>query len=304
MDDWGGTDLAGQHQGALPVTMRNILLYIVLTISLGFGTQGILLIADQVDGVQNPQFFNNYYTAALNDAGYYYTFWDHSLLGSPTFADLAPYKVIIWFFGNSCGFPASSPQYSHMCLTPAEESLLLDWLLIASGERSLALFGMFASWNTIADAQNQQQLFDPLFSFDLALTYPDDNFDNWIQVNDNWTVQGAAGDPITQGLTYDLDWVSILNYPDQLEPRADQGGHASGAWRDPQGNLHHQAIIRSQGTKPGGGTYHTALFACPLESFKEREDRADIMGNMLDWFIGDPIEVEPQSLGRIKTLYK
>lgn len=289
--------------------MRNIFLYITLTISLGFGTQGILLVADQVDGVQSPQIFNYYYITALNDAGYYYTLWDHSLLGSPTFADLAPYKVVIWFFGNSCGFPASSPQYSHMCLTLAEETMLQEWLLLASGERSLALFGMFTAWNTIADALNQQQYYDPLFSLNLALSYPDDNFDNWIQVNDNWTVVGAAGDPITQGKTYDLDWASILNYPDQLEPRTDQGGHASGAWRDPDGNLHHQAIIRSQGAKPGGGIYKTALFACPLESFQNNTDRSDLMYNLLhDWFNlpegGSSPHVEPQSLGRIRTLYK
>jgi hypothetical protein len=296
--------------------MRNILLYIVLTISMGFGTQGILLVADQVDGVQNPQFFNSYYVTALIDINnyyypldYYYTVWDHSLLGSPTYADLAPYKVVIWFFGNSCGFPASSQQYSHMCLTPAEETVLQEWLLLSPGDRNLALFGMFAGWNTIADALNQQQLYDPLFSLNLALSYPDDNFDNWIQLNDNWTVQGVAGDPITQGRTYDLDWASILNYPDQLEPRADQNGFASGAWRDPDGNLHHQAIIRRQGGKSGGGFYKTALFACPLESFQEREDRRDIMYYLLhDWFglvDGDSSpQVEAQSLGKIKTLYK
>ena len=99
MDDWGGTHIAGQHQGAVPVIMRNILLYITLTISLGFGTQGILLVVDQVDGVQSPQIFTQYYTTALNDinnyygTSYYYTIWDHSLMGSPTFADLAPYKT-------------------------------------------------------------------------------------------------------------------------------------------------------------------------------------------------------------------
>ena len=182
--------------------------------------------------------------------------------------------------------------------------MLQEWLLLASGERRLALFGMFAGWNTVADALNQQQYFDPLFSLNLALSYPDDNFDNWIQVNDNWTVQGVTGDPITKGLTYDLDWASILNYPDQLEPRTDQNGSACGAWRDPQGNLHHQAIIRRQGPKPVGGIYMTALFACPLESFQEREDRRDLLYNMLQWFMGDPVRVEPQSLGKIKTLYK
>jgi hypothetical protein len=289
--------------------MRNILLYIALTISLGFGTQGILLVADQVDGVQNPQIFTYIYTTALNSAGYYYTLWDHSLLGSPTYADLAPYTAVIWIFGDSCGFPASSPQYSHMCLTLAEETMLQEWLLLASGNRSLALFGMYAGWNDIADALHQQQYYDPLFSLNLALSYPDDNFDNWIQVNDNWKVVGAAGDPITQGKTYDLNWASFLNYPDQLEPRADQGGVASGAWRDPQGNLHHQAIIRSQGSKPGGGVYRTALFACPLESYENLTDRSDLMYNLLySWFgldqPGYSPRVEPQTLGKIKTLYK
>jgi hypothetical protein len=295
--------------------MRKSLLYIALITSLGFATQGILLVADQVDGVQIPQIFTQYYTIAINDinnsssAGYYYTVWDHSIMGSPTYADLAPYKVVIWFFGNSCGFPASSPQYSHMCLTAAEETMLQDWLLLSSGDRNLALFGMFAGWNTVADALNQQQYYDPLFSLNLALSYPDDNFNNWIQVNDNWKVQGVAGDPITDGRTFDLDWASLLNYPDQLEPRSDQNGFASGAWRDPDGNLHHQAIIRRQGSKPGGGFYKTALFACPLESYENREDRRDLMFNLLShWFLlptgGYSPKVEPQSLGKIRTLYR
>lgn len=290
---------------------RLTIILVVVTLILCFAAQSggerILLVADQVDGVSNLQYFTSYYQQAIIDAGSYYTLWDHSMLGSPQYSDLAPYNVVIWFFGNSCGYPASNLQYGHQCLSLAEETTLQEWLQNSPGNRSLALFGMYAAYNCIADANNRVQYFDPLFSFNMALSYPDDNFDDWIYVENDWTLVPINGDVIMDldgdHQPYDLYWRSYLNYPDQLEPRSDVGGIASAEWND-NGTKHHQAVIRHQGNKDNGGVYKTVLFACALENFYGRIDRSDIMENMITWFNSGTTSVQPKSLGGVKALYR
>ncbi len=267
-------------------------------------THGILLVADQVDGVASPQDFTRYYKNALRDAkpGYTYVLWDHWQQGEPSFDVLREYKVVIWFTSTSGDAPASDPLRGSVTLSPNEQKSLVAFLSQTPGTTTLMLSGMYVAWNCVADAVAEKQLYRPLFSDYLKLSYPHDNFDKWLKVEDNWKLVGEGGCPILKGKTYTINWRHHMNFPDQLEPAA--GGAASAWWEDLDKKRHHRAVIRAEGDKANGGTYKIVLFSCPFENIQHDGDRTAVMKNFLGW-AGDLEEkaVEPTSLGRVKALY-
>lgn len=264
-------------------------------------TSGILLVSDQTDGVSDPQNFDEYYRDALEaeDNDYDYTFWDHDTMGEPTFADLAPYRIVMWVTGASGELPASDPLGGSITLTPDEQTTLVQYLQDASGDRALVLFGLYLAWNCVADAQNEEQMYNQLFSDYVKLDYPDDNFDNWIEVSDDWTARGKGGCPIFEGQTYDVEWRHWRNFPDQL----DTTGGRCAEWVDEDNNTHHYCAIRSSGSKPGG-TYRTVYFSLPLECVEEDEDRVTLVHNIVEWCGVETAAVEPASVGRIKAGFR
>ncbi|UCH78500.1 MAG: hypothetical protein JSU81_00710 [Candidatus Coatesbacteria bacterium] len=279
-----------------------------------FGTHGILLVSDQVDGVPDPQYFDSYYRNALRNAkpgGYKYVLWDHYTQGSPTFEELRKYKVVIWYTSTSGQAPASDPLRGSVTLTPAEQEALVAFLSQTPGTTTLMLSGMYIAWNCVADAVNERQYYKPLFSDYLKLNYPRDNFDNWIKVEDGWKLVGEAGCPVfappPEGpKTYTINWRHHMNFPDQLESAA--GGSGSAWWQDLASRRHHRAVIRAEGRKPGGtenDRYKIVLFACPFENILHDTNRTTVMKNFLEWAgNGEPeIGVAPTSLGRLKALY-
>jgi hypothetical protein len=274
-----------------------------------YGTHGILLVPDQVDGVANPQDFTRYYKKALRDADprVTYAVWDHWRDGEPTFEDLRKYKVVIWFTSTSGDAPASDPLRGNITLSPSEQESLVAFLSRTPGTTTLMLSGMYIAWNCVADAVHEKQLYKPLFSDYLKLKYPQDNFDNWIRVEDDWKLVGDDLCPIFEGKTYTINWRQHRNFPDQLEPA---GGGASAWWQDLERKRHHRAVIRATGRKPGreeDERYKIVLFSCALENLQHDTDRAEVMRNFLDWAGGWPFEevaVEPASLGRVKALFR
>jgi hypothetical protein len=269
-------------------------------------THGILLVSDQVDGVANPQYFDEYYTSAVRRAGYTYVMWDHYDWGEPSFEVLRKYKVVIWFTSTSGDAPASDPIRGNITLSPAEQKSLVAFLSQTPGTTTLMLSGMYVAWNCVADARHEKQFYKPLFSDYLKLKYPRDNFDNWIRVKDDWTLVGEPSCPILRGKTYTVNWRHHMNWPDQLESAA--GGAPSAWWRDLERKRHHRAVVRAEGRKPGGepdDRYKIVLFSCPFENILRDDERVKVMGKFLEWAKPmSEIAVEPASLGRVKALYR
>ena len=265
-----------------------------------WGTHGILLVSDQVDGVANPQFYDRYYENAVRDAGYTYTSWDHPTQGSPTFEELRLYKIVIWYTSTSGQAPASDPVRGAITLTEEEQDTLVRYLRDTPGDTAVMLSGMYIAWNCVADAVNETQYYRPLFSDFLKLNYPHDNFDRWIKVEDDWRYAGQGGCPIFKGKSYPIVWRQVTNYPDQLEA----GGSGSASWEDLDHKLHHRCVIRAEGAKPGGGKYRIVLFSGPFEDILHEESRAELMENFINWAGVSEIAVEPASLGRVKALFR
>jgi len=282
--------------------LKLIPLLLVATAAAAGATHGILLVSDQVDGVSSPQLFDSYYENAVLNAGYTYTKWDHPTQGSPSYAVLAPYKVVIWYTSTSGQAPASDPLYGSLTLTAAEQDALCQYLWQTPGTTTVLLSGMYFAWNCVADAEHEVQLYKPLFSDYLKLNYPHDNFTNWILVEDNWKYGGESSCPIFQGKNYVVNWRHYTNYPDQLE--AGSGGAASAWWVDLANAHHHRSVIRAEGSKPNGGHYRIVLFSCPFENILHDTDRTAVMKNFLDWAGVSESEVAPASWGQIKTLFR
>jgi hypothetical protein len=271
-----------------------------------FATHGILLVSDQVDGVKAPQEFDSFYERAVRDAGEGYTYarWDHDTQGEPSFEVLRKYKIIIWFTSTSGDAPASDPLRGNITLSKSEQASLTAFLSQTPGTTTVMLSGMYIAWNCIADADNERQIYKPLFSDYLKLSYPKDNFTNWIKVEDDWKLVGASNE-IVDG-TYVINWRHHKNFPDQLE--AAPGGTAAAWWQDLEARRHHRGVIYAEGQKPGGtkdDVYKIVLFSCPFENILHDTKRAEVMENFLEWAKPDKpeISVTPASLGRVKALF-
>lgn len=259
----------------------------------------ILLVSDQTDGVDNPEYYDSIYIDVLEANNYSYSVWDHEVLGSPTFEDIEDYEMIIWFTGISGEYSADNETYGHLTLTLQEEATLLKYLSLTEGDRMLVLSGMWIAWNCVADASSQQQIYSPLFSGILGLEYHQDNFMNWIEVDDDWTVDGVAGSPFFSGGTYDIDWNSSGNFPDQLESVE---GKETAKWMDETNTSHHNGIVYNSMEK-SNGTARMVLMSCPLEAIGEADDRKQIIEEMCNWAGIYPVSIQSVSLGNIKSLF-
>jgi len=265
-------------------------------------TSSVLLVSDQVDGVADPQFFDEYYVSAMEYYGYAYTIWDHNALGSPTIGDLEPYSAIIWYTGNSGQYPADDPYFGHLTLSLGEEKTLETYLNTGDQDRLLVLSGMWIAWNCIANSDDHSQFYSPLFSALLGLSYIEDNFTDWIHVDDDWTLEGV-GDQFYGTSSYEIIWASDFNYPDQLE--AVSPGDATAIWVDADEEHHHYSCVYACGEKTiGSGEYHIALLSCPIESIGDQEERNEILHNLLMWGGTHLINIQPTSLGGIKSLFR
>ncbi|OQX90368.1 MAG: hypothetical protein B6D57_03520 [Candidatus Coatesbacteria bacterium 4484_99] len=260
----------------------------------------ILLVSDQTDGVDTPEYFDAYYISALDWHNVNYTYWDHDTYGSPQLEDLEPYGLIIWFTGNSGQYSSDIPYYGHITLTLEEEQTLFSYLTTLEGDRGVLLSGMWVAWNCVADASTQSQTYSPLFSHLLSLDYPQDNFTDWIEVDDDWTLDSEQSSPIYKADTITIDWKSSQNYPDMLESMVD-GGDAK--WYD-GGEYHHYACIHNEGEKLMGGKYRIALMSCPFEAIGTSEERFTVMGDILDWYKIPSVSIETESIGTIKTIFR
>ena len=269
--------------------------------NLPINTNGVsvLLVSDETDGVDNPQFFDAYYIQALTSYNIAYSFWNHDLNGSPKLSDLEPYKLIIWFTANSGQYSSDTAHYGHITLTLEEEKTLNDYLTTLDGDRGLILSGMWIAWNCVANASNNTQEYSTLFSGLLGLDYPVDNFTNWINVNNDWDLKGEASSPIFKSKTYGVEWKSSKNNPDMLDSNLN-GGDTKWFYKN---DYHHFACIHNEGDKMIGGKFRIALMSCPFEAVGSTDDKKNVMKNILDWCKVPSVSIENTSIGEIKSLF-
>jgi len=254
----------------------------------------VLVISDQTDGVDVPQYFQGNYTAALESLGYTYNIWDHDSSGEPTVSDLEPYDVVIWVTGNSSGYPASNLSYAQSAISWNEQHTLIDWLRTDSA-RGLMLSGIWIGWNCVADDVNDTQYPSNFFDNFAGLSYPVENFTDWIEVDDDWTLAATSGGNLGLGSSYEIDWANAENYPDQLESAV---GQTEAKWVDADSAVHHKAIISNEGPN-----WKTVYFSCPLESFKTATDRKDVLELVLNWFMEGEATVDETTWGQIKNQF-
>jgi hypothetical protein len=251
----------------------------------------ILLVDDEVDGVDIPQYQTSYYEAALDALGLDYNIWDHAENGEPELDDLNPYDIVIWVTGNSCPYPASNPEYGHSALSLNEEALLRSWLETPQA-RGLMLSGIWIAYNGVADEVNDEQLPSVFFDYTMGLDYPGANFTDWIEVDSEWSLSGAGGELGLGDLG--IEWVSVETYPDMLDSSL---GNIEAYWTDPDGEDHHAAVISYEGS-----SFRTVFFACPLESIDGTTNRRDVIDKVVSWFTEGEVGLVPTSWGQIKAL--
>jgi len=263
------------------------------------GGVSILLVSDQSDGVDQPEYYDSSYIDAVEAGNYSYGVWEHDILGSPTFEDIEDYDIIIWFTGKSGEYSADHPIFGHVTITPEEESILYKYLMETDGDRLLVLSGMWIAWNCVADASSEEQIYSPLFTDLFGLDYVDDNFTNWILVEDDWSLIGVGGAPFFSNGYYNIDWLSTGNFPDQLESMYDG---ETAIWCEPGDIYHHYGIIYNSVVK-ANGTARTILMSSPLESIDNSEDRERLIEEICNWAGVYPVSIQTMSYGSIKKIF-
>ncbi|MBI4727451.1 T9SS type A sorting domain-containing protein [candidate division TA06 bacterium] len=238
----------------------------------------ILLLSDEYDGHNVPEYWDSLYARIIEYCGFDstgYDIWNYPEWGGVRNELLGLYDVIIWHTGTSNGNPASS-ICGGLSLNLDDRTGVIQWLESGSltSPKNLCLSGMWIPWNTIADADNGAQLADSLFDRYFYLRYPKENFTDWIRVDNLWKLEAVSGGFITTN-SIPLYWRSQENFPDQLEaiPGFSQGEIN---WLDSTNTAHHLA-----GISYDGGYFKTVLFTCPFEGMFQPET---IMADMLKWF--------------------
>ncbi|MBD3399466.1 MAG: hypothetical protein GF399_03950 [Candidatus Coatesbacteria bacterium] len=273
--------------------------------SRGPGDPGVLLIADQTDGVADPLYFDDYYRDAIDDIfghPYYYDHWVHS--GEVSASLLAEYDAVIWYTGLSGGTSPADGPAGHITLTENEENAVVQYLSSTPADdyRGVWLSGMYIAWNCVADSSTQGQFFSTLFSQYVGLEYPLVNFTNPIYVDNTWSAGGGSSTPPLNGVPYSIFWAAgDYNYPDVLDTSG--GSWSALTWRDSGGTDRGDCIIANEGVSAYGGTWRIVLSSLPLESIgteSSGEERMYVANDILDWFqVG--LAVEPASWGAIKA---
>ncbi|MEW6684861.1 MAG: FlgD immunoglobulin-like domain containing protein [Candidatus Edwardsbacteria bacterium] len=238
----------------------------------------ILLVSDEYDGYNVPEYWDTLYVRILQENGFdstKYDLWDYPCWGGVRDELLNLYDVIVWYTGTSNGNPASS-SYANLSLSPSDRAGLIRWLESGTSikPKNLCLSGMWILWNTIADAYNQIQLSDSLFDYYFHLSYPKENFTDWIKVDSLWKLEAAPGGFVTSK-SVPIYWRSKENFPDQLDTLS---GFSQGVmkWLDGGDTTHNLACISHS-----GGYFKTVIFTCPFEGMFQPEV---VMRDMLHWF--------------------
>lgn len=206
-----------------------------------------------VDDDDNGPDARSYYTAALDAIGITYDIWDtgNTAQNEPTFSQMAPYKIIIWFSGDSWA-GTTSPKAGPKAATDTDIQAWLD----QGGCYFLC---------------SQDYLYDRV---GYSVTTPNPFMQNYLgmasTIGHDVAQTSATGQNLFAGFgPYTLTY-PFTNYSDQV----------------PAGPNALQAFVGNQGgsvVTRDGGTYRTSFWGFPLESIPSADARRDIMALILAW---------------------
>ncbi len=237
----GKADLLIQSQGAR--TDDRSLSFSVIT-----PDTEILLVDD--DGGEN--FDSDLYGPAIDAHGRSWATWDR---GSATLSSeiLDYFDIVVW----NCGFAFPT-------LDEDDRSALGAYL---DGGGALFISGQDIGW----DHNDQGGSAYTWFREYLHATFVADD-------TNDYTLDGIAGDPITDGLSIIIqggDGANNQEYPSDVDPY--NGGETIWAY----------STTRNGGTRADTGTYRTVYFSFGYEAINNATDRAVVMDRVLDWLNPD-----------------
>ncbi len=208
----------------------------------------ILLVDD--DGAES--FETDLYGPAIDAHGRSWGIWDKNLT-KPTFEILSHADIVVW----NCGF--AFPTLDD------DDRAALTTYLDAGG--SLFVSGQDIGW----DLNDQGGAAYTWYRDYLHATFVADD-------TNDYTLDGVAGDPITDGLTINIqggDGANNQEYPSDVDPY--NGGEAIWAY----------SSTRNGGTRADTGTYRTVYFSFGYEAINNAADRALVMDRVLNWLDPD-----------------
>ncbi len=230
------------------------------------GMKPILLVDDD-DGDNHQQFF----TYALDEAGYPYDTWEVISQGAPVYDDIANYRILIWTTGD---------EYEGT-LTSADKTNISQYL-DAGGNLFISSQDYLYEHGT--DAFATDYLHVDWFSNDVGVS----------------AITGVNGDPISDGLSYTLTYPSgFSNWSDDILPDAEATGvfTNSGYTEKAVGAVDYYGCIRYPAS--GNATFKTVFFAVPFEAFPLGGGSTTVMERTIEWFNEAPVaatlELDPDT---------
>lgn len=204
-----------------------------------------------VDDDQDDPNIQTYWTLALDAADAEYDVWDVAIDGSPSTLDLAGYTMVLW----TTGAPSSGT------FTGDNESAVAAYL-DGGGRFLLASHEYLYEFGRTAFGQNYLGI--QSYTSDVQRSDP----------------VGVTGDPIGNGLgPYSLQmppgWSS--NWSDS----------ATGVQGSP---FRWQGNSQNNSTRYESAGFQTVFLAWPFEGIANVNDRADVLGRVIDWFGSCTIE--------------
>ena len=217
--------------------------------SLVIGDVPVLLVDDDAGSVADPFFRASLET---NDLGY--RVWDTAAFGAPPSEVLGRYPVVLWVTGLDGS------------ISDAEQSALIDY---TTGGGSLLASGQDIGWfmNEYQEADPEDQAF---YENILRATYLVDDAGYR-------HLEGLPGDPITEGLAFDLGGGSgscAQDYPSAVAPRA--GAQPMLAYADDW-----------YGAVRYDDEYRLAYFAFGLEAINDEATRDELLLRTIRWLAPD-----------------
>jgi hypothetical protein len=241
------------------------------TFSVRIGMRQVLFVDDD-----NGDSFETYFTDALDALDIEYDVWTVYTQGSPPVATMEEYITVIWSTGDDY----------YETLNSTDEANLMTYL---DGGGTLYL-------------SSQDYLYD--------IGSPTTFSSNYLHVA-SWTsdtsvdeVAGIAGDPISHGLSYVLDY-PFYNWSDNIVPDASAAAifkitaqKSSEPLRPPKDGLPPDfGDMETPPAKqnycglrfPAGGdsSYLVVFTAIPFEAVPTAEDREELLQKILEWLQGD-----------------
>jgi hypothetical protein len=226
---------------------------VVDTFDLKVGNLPILLVDDDAGTDAHV-----YLRTALEDGGYLYDDWDTAVRGSPDAAEMERYAAVVWL----TGVPGRISHASQDALTA---------YLNAGG--ALLATGQDIGWCLIEAGDGQDQAFYTNVLH--AVYFADDSGGRHLT--------GAAGDPVGNGLAFDLgggdgstnqDYPSWIGVRDGAAPVLTYSAGVIGALR-------------------WTGAYRLVYCAFGIEAVNTRADRALLVSRALEWLVPQWPDIRP-----------